>query len=166
MVMKSYKSPKTEIRISPIDKKGLFAKVSINKDEIVVIRSGHIINEEELEAKKYSIKDADFRIADNFYLAPLSKEEFENVMTFINHSCEPNLGIMGNCIFVAMRNIEVGEEVCLDYAMFDNNDTSFECTCKSPSCRKVITGRDWQKKELQKKYGKYFSSYLLEKMSI
>jgi uncharacterized protein len=165
VLLKSYKSPKTIVKKSPIDAMGCFAIEPINKGEIVVIRAGHIINEEELKANKDVIDDADLQIADNFYLAPLSKEEFDNVMTFINHSCEPNLGIAGNCILVAMRNIEAGEELCLDYAMFDNNDDKFECNCKTPSCRKVITGRDWHKKELQKKYGNYFSSYLLKKFN-
>src|SRR5579862_3400836 len=123
MILKSYRSPKTEIHKSSINKKGLFAKVSIEKDEIVVIRSGHIINEEELLAHREVIGDADLQIADDFYLVPLSKEEFANIMTFVNHSCEPNLGLMGNCIFVALRQIRAGEELYLDYAMFDNNDT-------------------------------------------
>jgi len=165
MVLKSYRSPKTEIRESSINEKGLFAKAFIAKDEIVVVRSGHIINDEELRRKRDVVGDADLQISDVFYLAPLSREEFKNIMTFVNHSCEPNLGIMGNCIFVAMRDINIGEELYLDYAMFDNNDTSFVCNCANPTCRKTITGRDWKRKELQKKYGFYFSSYLLRKIN-
>src|SRR5579871_4248012 len=113
MIVKSYRSPKTQIRESTINKQGLFAKTCITKDEIVVIRAGHILNEEELFANREVIGDADLQISDQFYLAPLSKEEFDNMMTFINHSCEPNLGIMGNCIFVAMSNIQPDEELCL-----------------------------------------------------
>src|SRR5579872_26202 len=153
MIFKSYRSPKTEIRKSFINSKGLYAKSFLSKDEIVVVRTGHIITEEELRKKKTIIKDADLQIADNFYLAPLSKDEFKNIMTFVNHSCEPNLGLMGNCIFVAMRDIKKREELFLDYAMFDNNDTNFVCNCGNLTCRKIITGRDWQKKELQRKYG-------------
>jgi uncharacterized protein len=160
MLLRSYKSPKTEVRDSPIDEKGLFARVQLQKDEIVVIRSGHIISEKELKQNKDLIGDADLQIADDFYLAPLTEEEYGNVMSFINHSCDPNVGIMGDCIFVAMRDINAGEELCLDYAMFDNNETSFICNCKNSSCRKKITGKDWRIKELQKKYGEYFSAYL------
>jgi SET domain-containing protein len=152
------------IKESPIDTLGLFAADSISEGEIVVIRTGNIIDEKELIAHKDIIGNADLQIADNFYLAPLTKEEFINVMTYVNHSCEPNLGIMGNCIFVTMRDIEAGEELCLDYAMFDNNNDRFACNCKTPSCRKIITGRDWQKKDLQEKYGNYFSSFLLKKI--
>jgi len=164
MILKSYRSPKTEIRESSINEKGLFAKASVAKNEIVVIRAGHIINEEDLRRKRDVVGDADLQISDEFYLAPLSREEFKNIMTFVNHSCEPNLGIMGNCIFVALKEIKAGEELYLDYAMFDNNDTSFVCNCRTSFCRKVITGRDWKRKELQAKYGDYFSSYLLKKI--
>jgi len=36
---------------------------------------------------------------------------------FLNHSCEPNVGILGQIIFVAMRNIDSGEELTIDYAL-------------------------------------------------
>ena len=85
-------------------------------------------------------------------------------MTFVNHSCNPNLGLLGNIIFVAMHKIEAGQELLLDYAMFDNNKDQFACNCKSKNCRKIITGKDWMKKDLQKKYKNYFSSYLQEKI--
>lgn len=164
-ILSSYKSPKTDVRQSPIEGKGRFAKENIKKGEIVVIRSGHIISEKQLIAKIDIIGDSDLQIADNFYLVPLTKKEFENVVVFVNHSCKPNLGIMGNVIFVAMRDIRVGEELCLDYAMVNNNDRNgFKCNCKTKSCRKMITGKAWQIKDLQEKYGNYFSSYILEKI--
>lgn len=163
-LLKSYRSLKTEIKESLIDGQGLFAKTSINKGEIVVVRAGHIITEKELHEHSDIIDDSDLQISDNLYLAPLSKEEFKNIMTFVNHSCNPNLGLLGNIIFVAMQNIEAGQELLLDYAMFDNNNDQFICNCKSKNCRKIITGKDWMKKDLQDKYGDYFSSYLLEKI--
>ncbi len=163
-LLKSYRSPKTEVKASLIDGKGLFAKKSIIKGKIVVIRAGHIMTKKELYEHKGVVRDSDLQISDNLYLAPLSQKEFNNIMTFVNHSCNPNLGLSGNIIFIAMQNIEAGQELLLDYAMFDNNDDKFVCTCKSANCRKIITSRDWKKKDLQNKYGNYFSSYLLEKM--
>jgi hypothetical protein len=38
------------------------------------------------------------------------------------------------------------------------------CNCGAPGCRKVITGRDWMKPELQQKYRGYFSWYLEKKI--
>jgi SET domain-containing protein len=40
----SYRSIKTEIRISNTEGRGLFAKESIRKGEIVSVRGGHIIS--------------------------------------------------------------------------------------------------------------------------
>jgi uncharacterized protein len=40
-----------------------------------------------------------------------------------------------------------------------------ECRCGTPSCRGTIGGRDWQCPELQRKYGNYFSTYLLHRLS-
>lgn len=33
---------------------------------------------------------------------------------FLNHACEPNVGIQGQIVFVAMRNVAAGEELTLD----------------------------------------------------
>jgi hypothetical protein len=66
---------------------------------------------------------------------------------------------------VAMRDITQGEELTTDYALFDNYDGSMECQCRTPSCRRTIHGQDWQRPDLQSKYGNYFSSYLLGRMA-
>lgn len=95
----------------------------------------------------------------------LVEKEFNEVMCYLNHSCQPNLGLRGNVIIVAMRDIEAGEELCPDYAMIFNNEMKFECKCGVKNCRQTVTGKDWKLKELQKKYQNYFSSYLLKKIS-
>ena len=165
MNLSSYRSPKTEFRKSTIAGQGRFAIKPISKGEIIAIRSGHIINGEQLRKNAEIIKDAEHQIADDFYLAPLSKDEFDDVMCFINHSCNPNVGMMGNVIIVAMKDIVTGEELCLDYAMLFSNEKTFSCKCGAKNCRSLITGKDWMRKDLQEKYENYFSTYLLQKMS-
>lgn len=163
MNLSSYRSPKTEVRKSKIDKYGRFARTAINKGEIIVIRSGHIITSQELESNENIINGSEHQILDDYYLAPLTKEEFDNIMCFINHSCVPNVGIQGDIVLIATKNIKTNEELCLDYAMIFNNK-KFKCHCLSKNCRKVITGKDWMRKDLQVKYKDYFSSYLLQKI--
>ncbi len=166
MNLSSYRSQKTDVRQSFIHGRGLFAKEQILKREIVVVRSGHIVDRNTIQNNKNIIKNSELQISEDLYLAPLNDKEFESVMTFVNHSCEPNLGLSGNIIFVAMRNIEKGEELTLDYAMFSSsNDYSFVCQCKQLICRKHVASKDWMNKELQIRYGSYFSSYLLSKIS-
>ncbi|MFM7838035.1 MAG: SET domain-containing protein-lysine N-methyltransferase, partial [Chitinophagaceae bacterium] len=57
-----------------------------------------------------------------------------------NHSCDPNTVYKGLDI-VALRPIQAGEELTLDYAVFlDEHMESFYCQCGSPKCRGLITG--------------------------
>jgi hypothetical protein len=80
---------------------------------------------------------------------------------YVNHSCEPNAGILGSVLVVAMRDIEPGEEICFDYAMCDADDyDEFVCECGTPSCRRLVTGADWMRPELQMRYAGFFSAYI------
>ena len=80
---------------------------------------------------------------------------------YVNHSCEPNLGLRGQISLVALRDIQANEEVCFDYAMTDSTPyDEFECHCGLPTCRGTITGNDWKRPELWAKYAGYFSPYL------
>ena len=84
----------------------------------------------------------------------------------LNHSCEPNCGLIGSQVLVAMRDIEVGEELSFDYAMCDASDyDEFKFLCELPTCRGVVTGMDWRKPELQAKYAGYFSPYLVSRIA-
>jgi uncharacterized protein len=48
--------------------------------------------------------------------------------------------------------------------MIDNDDYSVECNCRSVMCRRTLSGKDWQRPELQKQYADYFSTYLARKI--
>ena len=86
-------------------------------------------------------------------------------MLYINHSCEPNVGFAGNVVLVAMRDIDAGEELTTDYALFDDYEGGMDCACGRPACRRRIDGRDWRRPELQERYRGYFSWYLDRKIS-
>ena len=161
----SYRSSKTEIRNSKTEGRGLFAKEPIRKGEIVSVRGGHILPRKmETEIKK---PDGywGYPIADEFVLAPLNTQEVEDVMMFLNHSCDPNVGIRGQILFVAMRDIDVDEELTIDYAMFGANREPMQCNCRSTDCRGQITDSDWKISKLQEKYRGYFSSYIQLKIN-
>ena len=51
-----------------------------------------------------------------------------------------------------MRDVGTGEELTIDYAMFDDYDGTMTCTCGSTECRSVIDGRDWRRRDLQTRY--------------
>jgi uncharacterized protein len=161
----SWISPKARKGVpSDIAGRGLFAIEAIHKSEVVAVKGGHVVTTEELRVLPEPLGNSDVQIADDLHLVALHEDEYEGVMLFINHSCEPNVGIGGNVLFVAMRDIEPGEELTTDYALFDNYDGTMACHCGRASCRRQITGRDWRRPELQEKYRGYISWYLAGKM--
>jgi hypothetical protein len=165
VVVSSYISPKARKGVaSAIAGRGLVAVAPIARDEIVAIKGGHIVDTATLDSLPELLRNTDVQIADGFYLAALNEDEYEPVMLFINHSCEPNVGFAGNIVLVAMREINPNEELTTDYALFDDYDGTMECRCGAGSCRGVIGGRDWQRPDLQRRYGNYFSSYLQRKI--
>ena len=165
MTVASYRSPKTEVRSSGTHGRGLFAARAIRKGEIVSIRGGHILDRRAQARPRKPAGYWGYPIADGFVLGPLTRRETESVMMFLNHSCEPNVGIQGQILFVAMRNIRPGEELTIDYAMFGGDAKPMRCQCNAASCRGVVTAADWRRKDLQRKYRGYFSAYLLAKMT-
>jgi SET domain-containing protein len=166
MMPLSYRSPKTEVRESKIHGRGLFATADIAKDEIVAVKGGHIISREELRKQiAPRLGPVEIQIDDDLFIAPVTDEEREGSMLYSNHSCDPNLGMRGEITFVAMRHIRAGEELTHDWATTDDDNYSVKCNCGSPNCRKTLTGKDWQRLELQGRYAGYFSAYLAEKIA-
>ena len=167
MVRLSYRSPKTEVRESKIHGRGLFATADIDKDEIVAVKGGHIVTREFLRREiTPKLGPVEIQIDDDLFITPVTGEERELSMLYSNHSCDANLGVRGEITFVAMRDIRTGEELTHDWAMTDDNDYSVECKCGAPNCRKTLTGKDWQRAELQKRYAGYFSAYLARKIAM
>jgi SET domain-containing protein len=161
----SYLSPKTEIRESKIHGRGLFAIADIAKDEIVAVKGGHIVDGKTLREEITPVLGPmEIQIGDDLFIAPVSEEERELSMLYLNHSCDPNLGIRGEITFVAMRDIRSGEELTHDWALTDDDDYSIECNCGAADCRKNLTGKDWQRPDLQNRYAGYFSAYLARKI--
>ena len=162
----SYLSPKTQVRESKIHGRGLFATADITKDEIVAVKGGHIVDRKTLREKiTPRLGPVEIQIDDDLFIAPVTDEERELSMLYSNHSCDANLGMRGEITFVAMRDICAGVELTHDWATTDDDDYSVECKCGAPNCRKVLTGKDWQRPELQKRYAGYFSTYLSRKIA-
>ena len=160
----SWRSPKTEVRPSPIHGRGLFAVEPIASDEIVVIKGGYVFDARELADVARELGPAEIQVADGFFIGPRDARERDGGMIFSNHSCEPNIGVAGQIVFVALRDIAAGEEPTHDWATTDDDDYELACRCGTASCRGTITGQDWRKPELQQKYGEHMSWYLRRKM--
>ena|SRR5205823_2442963 len=166
MLPLSYRSPKTEVRSSPIHGKGLFATASIARGEIVAVKGGHIVDGKLLREKITPLLGpAEIQIDDDLYITPVTAEEREGSMLYTNHSCDANLGIRGEITFIAMRDITTGEELTHDWCTTDDDNYDVKCNCGAVNCRRTLTGKDWQRPELQQRYRGYFSAYLAVKIS-
>jgi uncharacterized protein len=149
---------------SAIEGRGLIAVEPIAAGEVVAVKGGHIVTTKALHALPERLQGSEVQIADGLHLVALSDDEYESVMLFLNHSCEPNVGFGGNIVLVAMRDIASGKELTTDYALFDDYDGAMECACGRPSCRGTIDGRDWQRPDVQRRYRGYFSWYLEQRI--
>jgi len=143
--------------------KAVIARAMIHKNELVALWGGIIVDRVGLEKLSDDEKGHTIQVHDGFYLAPVTMDEPAD---FINHSCAPNCGISGQIALVAMREIQVGEEISFDYSMSDSSAfDEFECACGAPNCRKWITKDDWRLPDLQRRYYGYFSNYLQTKIN-
>jgi hypothetical protein len=165
-MVSSWISPKARKGIdSDIAGRGLFAIQQIGAGEIVAVKGGHIVSTTQLRQLPDPLPNSEIQIADGLHMAAVSPEEYEPVMLYINHSCEPNVGFAGNIVLMAMREVAAGEELTTDYAMFDDSDGQMTCHCNTASCRRVIYGQDWRRSNLQRRYSGYFSWYLRRKIA-
>ena len=164
MTLASYRSPKTAVRPSLIVGRGLFADAPIAEGEVVCVKGGHLVTRAEFANFRGVANEAELQISDDLFLSPVSEAEFEGLMMFLNHSCEPNVGVQGQIVFVAMRAVAAGEELTLDYATIERPAEPMACRCGAECCRGIITGQDWRKPELRRKYGRFFAWYLLEQI--
>jgi hypothetical protein len=137
--------------------RGVFAKRRIRAGEVLAVWGGEVMPERRFNQLPPERQRISVQIEEDLYLAPA----VEGPAEWVNHSCHPNAGVLGQVSLVAMRDIEVGEEVCYDYAMSDGSPyDEFTCHCGAPQCRGRVTGNDWRIPELWERYRGYFSPYL------
>lgn len=165
MTALTYRSSKTDVRLSPIHGKGLFAKHAIARGEIVAVKGGHVLTVPQWAALEPALGAAEIQISEDLFIAPVDQAQRDGSMLYTNHSCDPNLAIQGQIVLVAMREIAAGEELTIDWATTDDGDHEMACRCGSPRCRGTVTGKDWMKPELQARYRGWFCWFLERKIT-
>ena len=164
-VVESWISPKARKGVpSGIAGRGLFAVEAIDAGEVVAVKGGHIVDSSTLATLPARLQNSEIQIAEGLHLVALTEEEYEPVMLFINHSCEPNVGFAGNVVLAAMRDVAAAEELTTDYALFDVPETAMACGCGTPGCRGTITGDDWRDPALRRRYAGWLSRYLADRL--
>jgi hypothetical protein len=159
--LNSYVSPKAEIRSSAVRGRGLFATGGFRIGEVVYVMGGYVFTRQPSAGAGPLFQRNEIQIADNLFIGAIHPDD---CMIASNHSCDPNTAVQGQIIFVALREIAAGEELTHDWATTDDAVYAIECRCGSAACRRIITGKDWQQKDLQRKYRGLFSWYLEQKI--
>lgn len=144
--------------------KAVFAKKPFAKGEEIIRFNGRRFTYKELPSPYNKVKDRYVQIGKNLYLGPSGS--FDD---FINHSCNPNSGLVINskkAILYAIKPIKNFEEITWDYSTtMDEDDWEIDCNCGSKNCRERIRDFKWLPKKVQERYAKLGSvpSYLLKK---
>lgn len=140
---------------SSIGGSGLFARAPIEPGETISIWGGSIVSDDELRKLEHHISAAvDEGL--NMLIDP------ESIIRFGNHSCDPNVWMADDVTTVARRRIKAGQEVTIDYATHSvMPEWRMECRCGSANCRRVISGNDWLRGDLQQRYGGHWSPFIV-----
>ncbi|MFN3560591.1 MAG: SET domain-containing protein [Chloroherpetonaceae bacterium] len=119
---------------SPIQGKGIFTTKPCEMGEALMIIAGETINADEClrreaeEANVYIFYNNDDTYIDTAMTAKIR---------YINHSCEPNAEVKErdhqSLYLVALRPIQAGEEITIDY---DYEEIYDVCFSQNPTCRK------------------------------
>ena len=166
--MKTYLSqtwtdPRIEFRDSPISGIGMFASNPIKKSETVCIVGGTVMTDSEFAAFQatHSLYNS-IQVDDHLHL--VEDPEITRCQDgSMNHSCDSSAWMADEATLVARRDIQAGEEVTVDYALFTTQSNWMldnRCHCGAPHCRRIITGDDWRRKDVQERYRNHFSPFI------
>ena len=152
------------VRRSSIHNRGLYAREPILEGDYVIEYKGEKITKKESECRALEQEARGRRNrSGQVYIFDLNKRyDLDgnlpgNVARFANHSCEPNceaVNYRGQIWFVAVRDIEPGEELTFDYGYALESALDHPCHCGTPSCPGYIVNeadRDKLRKLLRKK---------------
>lgn len=151
-------TPKAQARPAGGKGWGSFVVEPIAAGETVVAFGGWMVTGDVLSTLPPERQHRSLQVDDDLYLVSAPEQEAGDC---VNHSCDPNCGVLGTSLLVALRDIAVGEELTFDYAMCDTSQyDEFTCLCGAATCRGVVTGDDWRDPVLQARYAGHFSPYL------
>lgn len=135
------------------DGEGVFSKKPISTGSKILFFKGQKLKEKKLPLPYDSVTDHYMQIGIDTYLGPSGDTD-----DLINHSCDPNSGVIiknGKVFLVAIKNIKEGEEITWDYSttMKDDNWT-MTCQCGAKHCRKLIREFKFLDKKQKERYKK------------
>ena len=135
--MKLKLAPGLAVKESPINGKGCFATFHFPRWRKIAPYAGERISN--AEAKRRAGRRI-LRICGIDNRWSIDGSLGGNGTHYINHSCTPNAftrTLYGQLIFFALRDIQPGDEITIDYYQTLHPDSK-RCTCGAATCRKTI----------------------------
>ena len=130
-------APGLAIKRSPIIGKGCFATFPFRRGRKIAEYAGERISN--AEARRRAARRI-LRICGIDDRWSLDGSRGGNGTHYINHSCSPNSftrTLYGHLIFFALRDIQAGEEITIDYEETLHPDAK-RCICRAANCRGTI----------------------------
>ncbi|HEX8181179.1 MAG TPA: SET domain-containing protein-lysine N-methyltransferase [Pyrinomonadaceae bacterium] len=133
-------APGLAVRPSPIDGKGCFATRFFPQGRKIAEYTGELISRREVARRLRTRRHRILRICALDAYWSLDGARGGNGTHYVNHSCQPNAYMRttrGHILFMALRDIQPGEEITVDYVTTLHPDSK-RCHCKAPGCRGTI----------------------------
>lgn len=131
-------TPGIRVGRSKIDGRGCFAARRFRKWEKIAELEGERVSRVEAARRMRGKKRLHICAIDSYW--GIDGSRGGNGSQFVNHSCRPNSFVRilhGHVIFFALRDIEPGEEITLDYVESYHPD-DYRCRCGVEGCRGTI----------------------------
>jgi SET domain-containing protein len=121
---------KVVVRHSPIHGRGVFAARRIAPGEVVIDGCRELLSDDAMES---------LPTEERLFLSIINGHHIlmKPPARYVNHSCNPNARGTDLCD-VAIRAIEIGDEVTVDYVAEQMPGLRLECNCKAPNCRGLL----------------------------
>ncbi len=94
-------SPKLAPADVSVAGRGSYARVEISPGEVVVAFGGKVVAGDVFAALPAQRRSLSIQVADDLYLVGPEQAEPHDM---VNHSCDPNCGILGSILLVAMTS--------------------------------------------------------------
>lgn len=166
MRVHSLLSPKYRVGTSLINGLGVFATASFDKGELVAVWGGKVCTSTEIARLATAFPHIErhaVAMHEGYHLTSENLFELDDAER-MNHSCDPNVGVRGQVVVLARRDILAGEELTFAYDTTEISGEPFTCRCGSVDCRKTISGSSWRDPLFVEKNREYMSLYILDKI--
>ncbi len=143
-----------EVKKSKIDGNGLFVNRNVKRGQFVSFLKGKVCKKEN-QSKEDSLDNPCWvGVGKNEWLDPAYP------FKFINHSCNPSVGIRGRVTLVALRDMKPGDEITFDYSITEIDPNWYmNCKCGEKNCRKKIRSIQYLPKKILKRYFPFIPTY-------